>query len=178
MSLFSLKREKKGDREILRLEGAITGDAGLEFIKLYDGISPKCTFNFRDVISINSQGLQVWTMFLRDFVNDHEVQLEECPPVIVSQMNMLPSFVQKAKVTSIYVPYFCEACNKMRLTADGKIRPCLGDHSEVDLKPALRPSINKAEVRWTFQQALQIKPLEHSFRNQYQPLRIMTAIGG
>jgi len=113
MSLFSLKREKKGDREILRLEGAITGDAGLEFIKLYDGISPKCTFNFRNVISINSQGLQVWTMFLRDFVNDHEVQLEECPPVIVSQMNMLPSFVQKAKVTSIYVPYFCQACNKV-----------------------------------------------------------------
>ena len=30
-------------------------------------------------------------------------------------------------------PHFCEACNKMRLTADGKIRPCLGDHGEIDL---------------------------------------------
>ena len=30
--------------------------------------------------------------------------------------------------------HFCEKCNKMRLTADGKVRPCLGNHVEVDLR--------------------------------------------
>ena len=35
--------------------------------------------------------------------------------------------------------HFCERCNKMRLTCDGKLRPCLGNHLETDLKPALRP---------------------------------------
>jgi GTP 3',8-cyclase len=74
--------------------------------------------------------------------------------------------------------HFCEACNKMRLTADGKIRPCLGDHCEVDLKPGLRPAFDPAAVRSAFQTALRIKPVEHSFRHQYQPHRIMTAIGG
>ena len=74
--------------------------------------------------------------------------------------------------------HFCEACNKMRLTADGKIRPCLGNHGEVDLKPALRPDFQPDSLRELFLEALRTKPLEHSFRQNYQPGRIMTAIGG
>ena len=74
--------------------------------------------------------------------------------------------------------HFCDACNKMRLTADGKIRPCLGNHGEIDLKPALRPEADPAQLRELFLTALRDKPLEHQFRNNYQPGRIMTAIGG
>ncbi|HEX4343814.1 MAG TPA: GTP 3',8-cyclase MoaA [Verrucomicrobiae bacterium] len=74
--------------------------------------------------------------------------------------------------------HFCEACNKMRLTADGKIRPCLGDHGEIDLRTALREAKSDAALAEIFQEALRIKPLEHQFRNSYQPLRPMTAIGG
>ncbi|MDQ6808270.1 MAG: GTP 3',8-cyclase MoaA [Verrucomicrobiota bacterium] len=74
--------------------------------------------------------------------------------------------------------HFCESCSKMRLTADGKIRPCLGNHEEVDLKPALRPSIDDAALEELFREAVRRKPLEHSFRDQYQPGRVMTAIGG
>jgi cyclic pyranopterin phosphate synthase len=72
---------------------------------------------------------------------------------------------------------FCEACNKMRLTADGKIRPCLGNHGEVDLKPALR-AMSSETVEELFLQALRDKPLEHIFRANYQPQRPMIAIGG
>jgi len=74
--------------------------------------------------------------------------------------------------------HFCDACNKMRLTADGKIRPCLGNHGEIDLKPALRPFHDPARLRELFLTALRDKPPEHQFRNNYQPGRIMTAIGG
>lgn len=74
--------------------------------------------------------------------------------------------------------HFCEACNKMRLTSDGKIRPCLGDHGEVDLRTALRSTSDDAALREIFAEALRVKPLEHQFRNSYQPLRPMTAIGG
>jgi len=74
--------------------------------------------------------------------------------------------------------HFCEACNKMRLTADGKIRPCLGNHGEIDLKPALRPAVHPGGLRELFLQALREKPLEHSFRDNYRPGRVMTAIGG
>jgi len=75
-------------------------------------------------------------------------------------------------------PAFCESCNKVRLTSDGKLRPCLGDHLETDLKPALRPTICDEKLAALFRKTLQQKPLEHSFRANYLPQRVMTAIGG
>lgn len=74
--------------------------------------------------------------------------------------------------------HFCETCNKMRLTADGKVRPCLGDHGEIDLREALRQASDDEAVRELLVVALQRKPLEHQFRGSYQPCRPMTAIGG
>ncbi len=74
--------------------------------------------------------------------------------------------------------HFCERCNKMRLTCDGKLRPCLGNHLETDLKPALRPQMNDERLRELFYNTLTQKPAEHLFRNNYQPERVMTAIGG
>ena len=74
--------------------------------------------------------------------------------------------------------HFCENCNKMRLTADGKVRPCLGNHIEVDLRAALRHDADDAVLKELLKSALRVKPLEHQFRNNYQPCRPMTAIGG
>lgn len=74
--------------------------------------------------------------------------------------------------------HFCETCNKLRLTADGKIRPCLGDQGEIDLRETLRRSPTDEAVREVLLTALRRKPLEHQFRNQYTPCRPMTAIGG
>jgi len=74
--------------------------------------------------------------------------------------------------------HFCERCNKMRLTCDGKLRPCLGNHLETDLKTALRPELDVAKLRELFHGTLLQKPPEHLFRNNYQPQRVMTAIGG
>jgi cyclic pyranopterin phosphate synthase len=74
--------------------------------------------------------------------------------------------------------HFCERCNKMRLTCDGKLRPCLGNHLETDLKPALRPGLDLEKLAGLFRSTLSQKPAEHLFRNHYQPQRVMTAIGG
>lgn len=75
--------------------------------------------------------------------------------------------------------HFCETCNKVRLTADGKLRPCLGAHLEYDLKPVLRaPNSTDAQLREVFIQTIRNKPEEHEFRNNYIPGRKMVAIGG
>lgn len=74
--------------------------------------------------------------------------------------------------------HFCDRCNKMRLTCDGKLRPCLGNHLEMDLTPALRPAPDPAKLRDLFRATLVQKPPEHLFRSNYQPQRVMTAIGG
>jgi GTP 3',8-cyclase len=75
-------------------------------------------------------------------------------------------------------PHFCDTCNKMRLTADGKIRPCLGDHGELDLRSALRSSPDDDTLRRILDQALRLKPREHLFRDHFHPCRPMPAIGG
>jgi cyclic pyranopterin phosphate synthase len=74
--------------------------------------------------------------------------------------------------------HFCERCNKMRLTCDGKLRPCLGNHLETDLMPALRPALDPEKLQALFRGTLLQKPAEHLFRHNYQPQRVMTAIGG
>jgi cyclic pyranopterin phosphate synthase len=74
--------------------------------------------------------------------------------------------------------HFCETCNKMRLTADGRLRPCLGHHEEVSLREALADTSSDEPLRQVFLQALANKPWEHAFRDSYRPGRPMTAIGG
>lgn len=74
--------------------------------------------------------------------------------------------------------YFCETCNKLRLTANGKLRPCLGQHGEIDLRAALRQPGDDEQIRAVLLEAIRQKPLEHHFRDQYLPCRPMTAIGG
>jgi cyclic pyranopterin phosphate synthase len=75
--------------------------------------------------------------------------------------------------------HFCDSCNKIRLTADGKLRPCLGAHMEFDLKTVLRdPAATDDDLRRVFLQTIRNKPEQHEFRNHYVPGRKMVAIGG
>lgn len=74
--------------------------------------------------------------------------------------------------------HFCETCNKLRLTSDGKLRPCLGSYLEFDLRAVLRAGCSDAELADFFQSVVARKPKEHDFRHNYQPNRRMIAIGG
>jgi cyclic pyranopterin phosphate synthase len=75
--------------------------------------------------------------------------------------------------------HFCDSCNKVRLTADGKLRPCLGAHMEFDLKSVLRaPNSTDEMLQKMFIETIRNKPEEHEFRNNYVPGRKMVAIGG
>lgn len=74
--------------------------------------------------------------------------------------------------------HFCNTCNKMRLTSDGRLRPCLGHHEEVSLHEALADTSSDKALRRVFREALENKPWEHAFRDNYKPCRPMTAIGG
>jgi cyclic pyranopterin phosphate synthase len=74
--------------------------------------------------------------------------------------------------------HFCENCNKLRLTCDGKLRPCLGSYLEFDLRSILRAGCTDAELAAFFLSVVGRKPKEHDFRHNYQPNRRMIAIGG
>ena len=72
-------------------------------------------------------------------------------------------------------PHFCESCNKLRLTCDGKLRPCLGSHLEFDLMKELRAGASDSEVIEFIERVVERKPMEHDFRENYQPGRKMIA---
>jgi cyclic pyranopterin phosphate synthase len=74
--------------------------------------------------------------------------------------------------------HFCESCNKLRLTCDGKLRPCLGSYLEFDIMKPLRAGANDEELRQFFLEVVDRKPQQHDFRENYQPNRKMVAIGG
>jgi GTP 3',8-cyclase len=74
--------------------------------------------------------------------------------------------------------HFCESCNKLRLTCDGKLRPCLGSYLEFDIMKPLRAGASDAELKQFFLDVVERKPAQHDFRDNYQPNRKMVAIGG
>ncbi|MEH6715972.1 GTP 3',8-cyclase MoaA [Parasphingorhabdus flavimaris] len=62
---------------------------------------------------------------------------------------------------------FCDGCNRLRLTTDGKIYMCLGHNAHVDLRAAVRKD-GIASVDQLLQQALRLKPLRHDFNAQLE----------
>jgi cyclic pyranopterin phosphate synthase len=74
--------------------------------------------------------------------------------------------------------HFCESCNKLRLTCDGKLRPCLGSALEFDIMAPMRAGATDSELRQFFLDVVDRKPQQHDFRENYQPGRKMVAIGG
>ncbi len=74
--------------------------------------------------------------------------------------------------------HFCESCNKLRLTCDGKLRPCLGSHLEFDIKKPMRDGASDEQLRQFFGEVVGHKPEQHDFRDNYEPGRRMVAIGG
>jgi cyclic pyranopterin phosphate synthase len=75
---------------------------------------------------------------------------------------------------------FCGDCNRIRLTAEGKLRTCLFSINETDLREPLRNGASDAELESTIRDAVWRKELKHrvgepGFR---QPPRTMSAIGG
>ena len=74
--------------------------------------------------------------------------------------------------------HFCESCNKLRLTCDGKLRPCLGSYLEFDIMKVMRAGATDEELTRFFLDVVERKPEQHDFRTNYQPGRMMVAIGG
>ncbi|MBL1264671.1 GTP 3',8-cyclase MoaA [Candidatus Methylomicrobium oryzae] len=76
---------------------------------------------------------------------------------------------------------FCSACNRVRLTAEGRLLLCLGNEHSVDLKKVVRTHPGDIDaLKRTLIDAMQIKPLRHEFNMQEQPviLRYMNMTGG
>ncbi len=86
--------------------------------------------------------------------------------------------------------HFCGDCNRLRITADGRLRPCLFSETEIDLKPALRGSPSEEEIERLLRLSIEVKPEGHTIGRRrgegdsssppstVSPGRPMSGIGG
>ncbi len=82
-------------------------------------------------------------------------------------------------IASVTKP-FCQSCDRIRVTADGKIRNCLFSTEEYDLKGPLRSGASDADLEAVLRDAVMRKKAGHliSLPGFQQPERAMYAIGG
>jgi cyclic pyranopterin phosphate synthase len=65
--------------------------------------------------------------------------------------------------------HFCFSCNRLRLTADGQLRPCLMSETMIDLREPLRSGISQEALKELIQKAVSAKPLSHHLTEGQNP---------
>ena len=101
---------------------------------------------------------------------------KESPDGGVARLYRLPGAQGRIGLISPLSSHFCAACNRIRLTADGKLKPCLHGKAEFSIK-----GLDGEGMREQFITAMLAKPEWHgelSFQNRSQAGRMMNTIGG
>jgi len=120
--------------------------------------------------------------FMKKINRVDRVQIEpasdSCGP---ARLCRLPGAVGKVGFIAPISWHFCGSCNRLRLTADGKIKTCLFSREEIDIKSPLRTGATQSDIISIFRQAVAEKPSGHHLNakdHQNACQRAMRAIGG
>ena len=75
---------------------------------------------------------------------------------------------------------FCAQCNRLRISAEGRLLMCLGNEESIDLRDLLRAGCTDEAIKNTIMDSLSIKPERHIFDRPDEPqiVRFMNATGG
>ena len=75
---------------------------------------------------------------------------------------------------------FCALCNRLRISAEGRLLMCLGNEESIDLRGLLRSGCSDEDIKTTIMDSVFIKPERHVFDRPGEPqiVRFMNATGG
>ena len=75
---------------------------------------------------------------------------------------------------------YCETCNRVRLSADGRLRLCLFGDNDIDLRTPLRAGASQAEIAGIFRGSMYVKPERHhlDLGTTASAMRALSEIGG
>lgn len=111
MSEFKSSEKIDGENLLLSFEGTI--DEDVQFPGVNAAGHKKVIIDLKGVRSINSVGIREWLNWIRPVADAAEIVLMRCPKALVFQFNMVEGFLPpRATVSSFYVPFFCESCDK------------------------------------------------------------------
>jgi len=108
-------------------------------------------------------------------VLEQEPELEHIGTDGVAKLYKKPGYKGTIGLISPISNHFCPACNKLRVTADGKLKPCLHSKSEIELR-----GLHGEELAETIRSAILEKPFKHKLAGESvsRSARDMNAIGG
>ncbi|OGO37570.1 MAG: hypothetical protein A2147_10055, partial [Chloroflexi bacterium RBG_16_57_8] len=119
---------------------------------------------------------------IRDHINEAVGPLERCGTKTgngPARYFRLPGARGTLGFISPMTEHFCATCNRLRVTADGQLRPCLLDDDEIDIKKALRDGSSDEQLKELIQRAVGIKRERHHLNEGIDaPERPMRQIGG
>lgn len=111
MSSLDIKVSEKGEATLVELQGQINEDSEMSDLKSLKG--NKLILNLKNINHINSCGIREWIEFQKEHFHFQEIEYEECPQVIIEQMNIVAGFIHSnGKITSFYAPYYSETEDK------------------------------------------------------------------
>lgn len=102
------------------------------------------------------------------------------PPLYKSQPSrdyQVPDYAGRVGFINPVSHRFCADCNRVRITSDGALLPCLGDNLEYPLREAL-DSGDDRRLEDAIRDAIWNKPENHSFCRSFHTERTMSHIGG
>jgi len=167
-----LMRGRNEDQLLLLIEFAAARNLLLRFIELMP-VSTTEVLNERNFISVAEAKRLVESVY-GSLIPETEFRTNG--PAAYYQ---IPGRAQRIGfIGAMTNMHFCESCNKLRLTCDGKLRPCLGSYLEFDIMEPLRAGASDEQLKQFFLNVVERKPQQHDFRNNYRPNRKMIAIGG
>jgi len=102
-------------------------------------------------------------------------QLKESGTNGVAKLYRIPGWRGSVGLITPISSHFCSRCNRIRITSDGKLKPCLHSAAEINLK-----GLSGANLVETIRLAIKQKPMGHhlSAGNASESLRYMNEIGG
>jgi len=105
------------------------------------------------------------------------IKIEKTHPSSPAEYYQLKGGVGKIGLINPISCSFCVDCNRIRVTSDGKVKPCLHSDQEIELMEALR---NHEDIVKILRDAVTSKPKEHLINDkEYKPItRDMNRIGG
>src|SRR5512143_1099977 len=91
---FRVERHASGE---ISLSGVVDESADLSF---FERLTGHVRIHMRNVRRINSYGVRAWIEAVRNLPPDTVVELVECPPSVVDQINMVAGFLGRGRVAS------------------------------------------------------------------------------
>jgi cyclic pyranopterin phosphate synthase len=97
----------------------------------------------------------------------------------VAELCQMPGSAATVGFISPLSAKFCRRCNRLRLTADGFLKPCLACKNEIDIKVPVRRGLRGDELKRVFFEAMRLKPRAHSMEEgAAESPRCMAEVGG